>query len=165
LTPEEVADVEPFIADARAMLKEGGWSDDEIIFVPKLAGYAIVMADHEENPIDDETWTEIHEWMIAQSKTSAVPFKVQPTTGAFDLTLARLNKGNSFTELKSWKGPDAFWIVMGDTEETDGPMVELADMGISVHRKFGDYIHFPDVMDSTTLFEWIFEVQNAPDLY
>ena len=138
----------------------------EFVFNKKVAGYAV---GYENVNFESEDLAKVKYLMEEQASSTDGKFIFEPTAGFYDLTLASLSKATALEEIHG-KGHFPLrtkWIAMGDSPNTDGPMldkaVELGGMGFMVGKAYKSYTVLPTFLDVIYVVNWFLEVQAAPD--
>ncbi|MCP1200492.1 HAD family hydrolase [Notoacmeibacter sp. MSK16QG-6] len=128
------------------------------VFNKKTAGYAVGF----ENDVPAVQKQQVVDLMDRQARNAK--FIVEHTAGFVDITLKSLSKATSLRQVlntEEYKG--MYTVAAGDSANTDGPMLDAADLGIMVKNAYKQYrvVRTPD--DMVDILDWFRDVCIADE--
>ncbi|MGV2130640.1 HAD hydrolase family protein [Agrobacterium vitis] len=143
--------VEEF-ADAMDELIKG---DPNLFLNRKMAGYAVGHVGKDK----PASWNKVLTLMNQQAASYAEVYLVEETAGFVDITMKSLSKATSLLEgMKHFPGHVS--IACGDSRNTDGPMLKVADMGIMVSNNLPNFACVADHETMLQVLAWFLTLLN-----
>lgn len=128
----------------------------QFVFNKKTAGYAVGYAED----VPQDKLANVRTIMERQAANSGGKFIFEATSGFFDITLASLSKARALEDIKPFYTKSSIWVACGDSANTDGPMLDVADRGIMVLNHFGNYPVVEDHHAMLKILVWFYKFKN-----